>query len=492
MNPRKYIVFAVIAASLSLSSCSGTKNHCVTNCNVSGNASLSVTLAAIPFVPPPSTSILSFAVAINSVSLTPTSGGSVVNIPLNASVYSVDLTKLQSDSSFLGQVVANVPAGTYNKVTVGVTIAVVTSCTASNGTPGCNSGSVTQLTAGAAAPATSSFSLTLADNQQAGLQVIFNLGNAVTVNPATQVVSKVDLAAANVLTAVPLPPVASTLSAGQLDYLEDVTGVVTAASPSSVTVQTSTRGSFTSVITGSTIISPTCVIITTVSCNPPAVGQIASIDATLNSDGTSTLLEYDVLSPTSVDVIEGVVTTVPSSSTQFQIVTNDLVLASSNSHIGSNLALGEPVNITFAGTNPFVIDTKGLLPITNTPFSGSTSANDILPGQTVALRVTAFTPKAGATPAAATVDFVVLRFTRVAGSVSSSSPPTFGIQSLPPFFGQTASNLVQLSTTTTPITYLDGYSASGNITVGDTVGVRGLYFGVGFSPAFTVAKVRKH
>jgi hypothetical protein len=244
------------------------------------------------------------------------------------------------------------------------------------------------------------------------------------------------------------------------------------------------------VVTGSTIGSPNCVI-TNAICSP-AVGQVASIDATLNSDGTSTLLEYDPLSPTSVDIIEGTVTTVPSSSTQFQIVTNDLTLASSNSLFGSNLTLGEPVNITYAGTNPFAVDTKGLLPITNTPFTGGTSANDILPGQTVALRVTAFTPKAGATPAAATVDFVVLRFTRVAGSVSSSSPPTFGIQSLPPFFGQTTSNLVQLSTTTTPITYLDGYSASGNITVGDTVAVRGLYFGVGFSPAFTVAKVRKH
>ncbi|HXH68529.1 MAG TPA: hypothetical protein VNI81_15095 [Candidatus Limnocylindrales bacterium] len=490
MIRRNYLFFAILTATLALSSCSGTHNHCMTNCNTGGNASLSVTLAAIPFVPPPTTSILSLAVAINSVSLTPTSGGSVVNVPLNATVYSVDLTKLQSDSSFLGQVVGNVPAGTYNKVTVGVTLAVVTSCTATGGTPGCNAGSVAQITAGAAAPATSSFSLTLADNQHAGLQVLFNLGNAITVNPATQAVTGLNLAAANVLTAVPLPPTASTLSAGQFDYLEDVTGVVTAASASSVTVQTSTRGSFTSVVTGSTIGSPNCVI-TNAICSP-AVGQVASIDATLNSDGTSTLLEYDPLSPTSVDIIEGTVTTVPSSSTQFQIVTNDLTLASSNSLFGNKLTLGEPVNITYAGTNPFAVDTKGLLPITNTPFTGGTSANDILPGQTVALRVTAFTPKAGATPAAATVDFVVLRFTRVAGSVSSSSPPTFGIQSLPPFFGQTTSNLVQLSTTTTPITYLDGYSASGNITVGDTVALRGLYFGVGFSPAFTAAKVRKH
>jgi Domain of unknown function (DUF4382) len=491
MISRKYMIFAVFAAILSLSSCSGVKTACTTNCGGGGGgtASLSLTLAAAPIVPPPGTSLLSFAVTINSVSLTPASGGSAVNIPLNATTYSVDLTRLQSDSSFLGQVMSNVPAGTYNKVTVGVTSAVVTYCTASSGTAGCNFGSVAQFTSGASAPATSAFSLTLTSAEKAGLQVVFNIGNAITVNPTTQVVSAVNLAAANVVTAVPLPPLASTLSTGQLDYIEDVTGVVTAATSSSVTVQTSTLGPITSLLTSSTILSPNCVI-TNVTCSP-VVGQIASIDATLNTDGTSTMLEYDPLSVTSVDVIEGIVTTVPSSSTQFQIVTNDFIPATSNSHIGSNLNLGDPIQVTFTGTNPFVIDTKGLLPLATTTFKGSTSATDILPGQTVALRVTAFIPKSGTTPAAATVDFVVLRFTRVAGSVFSTSPPTFLIQNLPLFFGQTTSSQVQLSSVN-PFTYLDGYSSPSNITAGDNVAVRALYFGVGATPAFTAAKVRKH
>jgi len=490
MNSRNYLVFAVLAATLSLSSCSGVKTPCTTCGGGGGTASLNLTLAAAPLVPPPGTSLLSFAVTLNSVSLTPASGGSAVNIPLNATTYSVDLTRLQSDSSFLGQVMSNVPAGTYNKVTVGVTSAVVTYCTASSGTPGCILGSVAQFTAGASAPATSSFSFTLTSAEKAGLQVVFNIGNAITVNPTTQVVSALNLAAANVVTALPLPPLASTLSTGELDYIEDVTGRVTAATSTSVTVQTSTRGPITSLLTSSTILSPNCVI-TNVTCSP-VVGQIASIDATINADGTSTMLEYDPLSVTSIDVIEGIVTTVPSSPTQFQIVTNDFIPAASGSQIASGLSLGDPVLVTFTGTNPFVIDTKGLLPLTLTSFNGSTSANSILPGQTVALRVTGFTPKSGTKFAAATVDFVVLRFTRAAGSVSSSSAPTFGLQSLPLFFGQTTTSVVQLSTTTTPMTYLDGYTTGSNITVGDTVAVRALYFGVGFSPSFLAAKLRKH
>jgi hypothetical protein len=494
MNPRKYLVFAVFAASLSLSSCSGVHGPCTTNCGGGGGAaSLNLTLAAAPFVPPPSTSLLSFAVTINSVSLTPASGGSVVTIPLNAATYSVDLTKLQSDSAFLGQVISKMPSGTYNKVTVGVTSAEVTYCTASSGTAGCNSGSVAQFSAGASAPATSSFSLTLANGQQAGLQVVFNIGNAVTVNTATQVVTGVNLAAANVVTAVPLPPAASTLSTGQLDYLEDVTGNVTSVSSSSVSVQTATRGLITStIVTGSTIVSPDCLItnLQNQAC-APAVGQVVSIDSTLNSDGTSTMLEFDPLSLTSVDLIEGIVTSESTSNTQFQIVANDYVPATSGSHIGG-LRLGDTVNVTLGnGALPFFIDSKGLPDSSGSAFLGSNSATNIHTGQTVMVRVTGFTARSGNTPALATADAVVLRFTRFAAAAASAGTTQFSIGSLPPFFGFTVQPLV-LTSTGSPITYLDGYSSIGSINSGDALGIRALYFGSAVTPSFTAAKIRKH
>ena len=487
MNSRRCAVLVAFAAILALTSCSGVKNGGGGG-GGNGNASLSLTLAAVPFTPPPGTSILSFAVSINSVSLTPSNGGSVVTIPLNASAYTVDLTRLQSDSSFLGQVKAAIPSGTYNQVTVGITSAVVTYCAATSGTQGCNTGSVAQFTAGASAPSTSNFSLTLAANQQAGLRVLINFANALTVNSTTQAVTAVNLTAANVVTALSLPPAASTLSSGQLDYIEDVTGLVTAASSSSVTVQTATRGSITSTITGSTLASPSCVIQNT-ACTP-TVGQIASLDTTLNSDGTFSLLEFDPLSTTGADVIEGIVTTLNTSSTQFQVVTNDFIKASSVSLIGS-LNLGDPVNVTLSsGVNPFVIDSKGL-PIVTTAFTGATSATDILPGQTVALRVTGFTAKSGTTPAVAIVDFVVLRFTRVAGNVSTAGPTIFSIQSLPGFFGLTAPVQVQMSSGS-PSTYLDGYASTATITTSDNVSIRALYFGLTAVPSFTAAKVRKN
>ena len=488
MNPRKCLVFAAIAASLSLSSCSGVKNPCTTNCGGGGgNGSLNLTFAAEPFTPPPNTSILSFAVAVNSVSLTPSAGGSDVTIPLNASSFGVDLTRLQSDSAYLGQFINSVPAGSYNQLSVNLS-ALVTYCAATSGTPGCNSGSVAQISKAFASATTSNFSFTMGANQQAGLRVIINFANALTVNSATQAVTAINLTAANVATTVTLPPTLSTLSSGQLDYLEDVTGVITAASSSAVTVQTATRGPITSIITGSTLFSQNCVVLNN-SCTP-TVGQVASVDATLNIDGTSTMLLFDPLTATSVDLIEGIVTSETTSSTQFQLVANDFVKANSKSLIGG-LSLGDTVNVSLANlASGFFVDGKGL-PLTSSTFSGSNSATDIHTGQTVMVRVTAFTPRSGSTPASATSDAVVLRFTRFAATASGAGSAQFNIGSLPPFFGFTTQPVVQLGNGN-PITYLDGYTSNGSITSGDNLGIRALYFGTNVAPSFSAAKIRKN
>jgi len=480
----------LLLAAFSLTSCSGIPK---TGGGGGGNgtATVSFTIAAVPFTPPPGTSILSFAVTLSGVQLTPASGGAAVAIPLNATTYVVDLTRLQSDSAFLGQVLAKIPAGTYNAVTVGVTSAVVTYCTDLGGAVGCDTGSVAQITAGLSTPTTSSFSATFSNGQETGVQIQFNIGKALTVNANTQVVSAVNLAATNVLTASVLAPTSTTssLATGQLDFVEDVTGVVTAVSATAVTVQTSTHGSITAVPSASSLDVTNCV--TTSAACAPAVGQLASIDTALNSAGTFALLEYDPIAPTSSDWIEGIVPTTPSSSTQFQIVTNDIFLASAGSLIGTNLSLGAPVQVTLTNVKPFLVDSKGFL-VVATPFtSGATDATDIIPGQTVAVHVTKFTPKNGNVPAAATVDTVVLRFTRVAGSITSVPGPTLNIQSFPPFFGPAANIYEVQLNTASPSTNYDGVSGAAGLTVGNPASIRALYFGSTFVPALSAAKVRQ-
>jgi len=497
MNFRKDFASLLSLFALGLVACSGKPNPpCTVNCGGSGTASLSLTLTATPLTPPPNTNLLSFFVDINTITLTPTTG-TAVNIPLNATTIGVDLTRLQSDSIFLGTS-ATVPAGSYSSITVSISNPVVTFCTQTQGNTGCAPNSVATISGGAAAApqiTSAPFPLTLSANQQTGLAINFNLGNALTVSASQpQVVTAVNLAATNVLSANALPSTANSLTSGQLDFVEDVTGVVTAVNSTtqSVTVQTATRGTLTAIANSSTVFSPNC---TAFSLNLTfsgciVQGHVASLDTVLNSDGTFTLLEYDPLATATGDWVEGVVTVIPSSSTQFQIITNDTVLATSNSKLGNNLALATPVNVTLVSPSPFLVDTKGLLvPVTT---FGGTDASILLPGQTVAVHVTAFTAASG-TPATAAVsaDALYLRFTRVTGSLTSSAAPNVSIQSLPSFFGISTQVQIQLSAGAVNTNY-DGVSSSAGLTSGQTASIRALYFGSTIVPAFSAAKVRTH
>jgi len=491
---------ALLLLSVALVSCSGVPKTCTVNCGGGGTATLSMTMTAAPLTPPPNTNLLSFIVDVNTITLT-SSTGTNVNIPLNSTKLSVDLTKLQSDSAFLGTS-ATVPAGSYASITVSLSNPVVTFCTQTSGNTGCAAGSVATISGGAAAApkiTTAPFPLTLTANQKTGLAINLNLGNSLTVN-ASQVVTAVNLGAANVLSANNLPSASSSVATGQLDFVEDVTGVVTAVNTTtqSVTVKTATRGSLTAVANSSTVFSPNCTAfslsLTFASC--VVQGHVASLDMVLNSDGTLTLLEYDPLSTTAGDWIEGVVTAIPSSSTQFSVATNDAVFATSGSVISSSLSFGAAVNVTLVGSpqRPFVVDTKGFVAPANA-FSGGTDTSVLAPGQTVAAHVTAFTAGSGSTLAKASADSLYLRFTRVTGTVASVAPPnTFSMQSFPPFFALTTPITVQLSTGS-PSTNFDGISSSSTLTAGQTVSITALYFGppVGTTSTqtpFSTAKVR--
>jgi hypothetical protein len=495
MKRNKAILFMALLGALALNSCSNNHSQvCTTNCST-GTATLSVTMSAVPLAPPPGSSVLSFSVTINGISLAPT-GGSTINIPLTAATYTQDMTKLQSDSAFLGQVIANVPAGSYNNVALGVTSASVTFCTQlAPGTPGCANGSITTLSAGVSAPA-SAISLTLLANEKTGLQLQLNMSNTLTIVPATQVVSAINLTAANVLGAVTLPPSASSLAANQLDFVEDFTGVVTTVTATAVTIQSSEHGTITAAQNSATFYSPNCAVLplTTDFAGCVQQGQLASMDAALNADGTFTLLNFDPLESTASDWIEGTVSAVPSSSTQFRLVATDLFLQPAGSLIGTNLSVSAPVTVNLAAGATFGVDLKGLtVPVEATTFSSSNDTSVLKPGQTVAIHVTSFTPGPSAV---ATVDFVGLRFTRVTGSISSvAAPNSFSMQTLPPFFGTTSALLVELNQPINPSTAptnFDGVADATHLTVGDTVSIRALYFGPASAEPFSAAKVRKH
>ena len=496
---RKWRVFLPLVVGLSLVACSGPNPS--GSIEIGGNpgagGGLIVALRAGPLSPPPNTNLLAFRTTVLGISLTPATGGSV-NVPLNSDLYRADLTRLQSDTAFLAFSKA-IPAGTYTSMVVSLSNPAVTFCTQIQGLTGCAEGSLSTLSGGPANPVITAapFPLVVTGGQSIGLAVNINVANALTVDEQTQTIGRVNLGAANVLTAVILPPSSSSLPPSTLDFIEDVTGVVSSvdAMKQSVTIETATQGSITAIAGPSTTVSPNCFTFnlgSTFTCAQP--GQVASLETVLNADGTFTLLEYDPLGITAGDWIEGIITVPPSSSTQFQLVTNNLVLAPTNSRIGNHLELGAPVSVTLVNPQPFVVDTKGLA-VPSSTFSGATGASILVPGQTLAAHVVSFSPASGATPAAASVDFVYLRFTRVTGSVSTAAPPnTFTMQSFPSFFGLTVPANIQLSSGS-PGTNFDGITGASGLVSGQTASIRALYFGPPTGPTptpspFSAAKVR--
>jgi len=501
---KEYWVVSLLILAVLLESCGGGQpaplGASVSHATVSGNggtAALGVTLRTLPFLGPANINILSFRANVVGISVTPSTGGST-NVPLNSGLYQVDFTKLQSDTALLALSRA-IPPGTYTNMVVSLSNPAVTYCSPTQGTTVCAPGSVTTVSGGPATPiiATAPFPLVVTASQSIGLAVTVNVLNSLSVSAQTHTITDVNLGAAGVLTAMMLPPASSNLPPGALEFIEDTTGIVSSvnAATHTVTMQTATKGPITAVEGTTTIVSPNCSIFhlgDTFTCAKE--GQVASVDMTLNTDGTLTLQEYDPLDTAAGDWIEGVIAGPPSSSSQFEIVTNDLVLEPSNSLINGNLQLGAAVRITLVSPRPFVVDTKGLV-VPTTSFSGATDASVLTSGQTVAARVIAFSPASGTAPAAASVDFLYLRFTRVTGLVSSAAAPnTVTMQSFPPFFGLTVPAVVQLSNGL-PSTNFDGITGASSLVSGQTISLRALYFGPPTGPTptptpFSAAKIR--
>jgi len=345
--------------------------------------------------------------------------------------------------------------------------------------------------------ATSPFPLVVTRGQNAGLAINVNIAKALTVDGRTQAITSVNLGAPDVLSAMILPPASSSLPAATLDFVEDVTGIVSSVDEASksVTIQTATKGAISAVAGATTTVSPNCTTFNLGSAfTCVKQGQVASLDTILNPDGSLTLLQYDPLAIMEGDWIEGIIGLPPSSTTQFQLVTNDFVLRNNHSQIGNTLELGAPVLITLVNPKPFIVDSKGLV-IPITAFTGATDASVLAPGETLAVHVVSFTPATSTTLAAASVDFVYLRFTRVTGSVASAAPPNaFAMQSLPSFFGLTFPVTVQLSNVS-PSTNFDGLGGASEIVPGQLASIRALYFGPPTGPTptsspFSAAKVR--
>lgn len=506
---KAFSIFLILSlAVLTLTSCSGPFSACKVNCGQGGTATVSVTLVADTL--PANPSILSFKVSVNGVQFTPTTGTAVTLTPATPVI---DLMRLQSDTAFLGML-ANVPSGTYTiQVSLSnptITFLNDTGSTVTAGSTTCANNAVCTASLTAAGnPSISSFTLTATSSGKQGIGLDFNLKNAISLSGGTLSLNfNPSAPSPAVLTAFTLPRSNANLGSNQLELIEDFTGAVT-LSGNNVTITSPTRGALTATNTSSSFfdLSPDGSM-----CPAPGSftscvvnGQIASVDAFLNSDGTISLKEYEPLVTTQKDLVEGTVYSI-SSPTQFSLVVTDKLQAASGSLI-NGLNTGAPLTVNISSSaSSFFVDTKGLAVSSVAPgilanFAGQTSTSAIHDGQSIAVHVTAFTVASGSTPASATADTVTLRWSRITSSVQSASSPVFTISGTPSYFGFAQGSLFGVQTFNgTPgadgITNFDGV-ADGNGLAPTTppVALRALFLenaSNSANPVFYAAKVRQH
>lgn len=425
MNSKKILLLAALAAVFAVSSCSGLNSSCTTNCG-GGNANLSITISDTP---PTNTSVVSFSLPIIGITLTPSSGSAVSVFSSNPST-DFELTRLQSDTNL---VLANqtVTAGSYTAINVTVAGPTGTFANSSSGTVGaCVAGAFCGMT-GNAATITYTFSspLVLSSGGNQWVDLDFNYNNAIVTS--SNVVG-IDVTQPGVMTASSTVPVG--VASGNFANIDDFTGAITALSGTSITLQSSLRGSLTAAITSSTPWydpqgqcngggSQSCV----------GVGSIVSLQGLLSTSGLVNATSLDIIdaSTAPADEVEGLI--FPSScngSASFGMILSDSVIFTSGSPLTTS-GFGSGVCLTIDPSATYGIDTGILSTQAVSPHIGFQSGSDLLPGQTVRARITG--AASGTNGVNVTATGMLLRYSRVTATVSVAAN-VFTVTGLPGYF----------------------------------------------------------
>jgi hypothetical protein len=499
MHRNNALLVSLFLLSFSLAACSGPSGTGTCPGGVCGPGTGKVAVTMVADTLPANPSFLSFQVTIASITLTPAVGtATTVNL---SPARTVDLMRLQTDTAFLG-IFGNIPTGQYTNATLtlsGNAIITFLNDTATT-ISSCPASTICPLTVTASSNPVAAVSYVVSQNGVTGIGIDLNIFSAVSI---VQNALAVNFSNANVLSAFTLPRAGSNLASGQLDLIEDFTGVASLGS-SSVTVSSAAstgHGSLVAAANSSTLYDPDptgihCPTGTTQLSQCVSSNQAVSMDAVLNSDGTLSIQEIEPLLATLQDTVEGTVVVInQTNQTQFTLIVTDIIPAAQASLIGG-LKIGDGLSVNLVNNNPFLVDTKGL-PVQSSfgsnfqSFFGQTNTTAIHLGQTVAVHVTAFTAAAGITIASSNTDTVTLRWSRFTATTSSASDPAFSITGFPSSFNATGIAEVEVFSNTN----LDGIASTSNLAVGAPVAMRALFIensGDSLNPAFYAAKVRQH
>jgi hypothetical protein len=466
--PSAAATVTLTATSVNDATKSSTATITVTAAAAAGAAAVSLTMTDTP---PAGVTLLSFEVNVTGATLNPGS----VDLLGGKGPIQIEVKQLETESAFLST--APVAPGTFTSLTLTFANPELTFKNDTGAAlAGCAVGAVCEIKPTGTLTSTINFpgsGIVVMANSPAGIQVDVNTG---TILGATL---GVDFSLAGAVSVQQL----SMKPAGELDDLDDLRGAVesldttnkkftlhTADGDFPITTATNTEFDFEACAANNF----TCL----------QNNQVVEVDAKLMAGGVFLAKKIEFEDDTEDDELEGIVFKIDDA-THFEMVVLDELRSVNNVNIGN------PTVVTLS--NPgFQVKADGL----SVPsalqgnFEGATDTSQLLPGQTVEIRLTG--PANPGPPVTVTSNRVRLRMTQFTANVKAGSivPPNFSVDTLPALFTNAGISSIHVQTSSN--TDFEGVSGVTALADGNTVSLRGLLFKNGaLSPELVVKKVRK-
>lgn len=439
--------------------------------------------------PPAGVTVLSFQIEITGASLLP-SNPSEQPVSLIAKPEDVELEHLQTESALLANI--NVPAGTYNGVTVTfaspqMTILNQTGATLTVGNQKCANMQICEITPTLNAASvtvqapTQPFPITLSANSPVVLGLDFNLNASIQQSnlSITPTISVSELPALAAQQQERMHLIGQITAVDQTNQTFTLTDELTG---NSYTISTNSNTDFD--------FGPTCSA-ENFSCLQ--TNQIVIVHVVQTSSGTLLATKVELFAPPIVSqmTVEGVVTGINTSSSSFQIVVGyEGEFTGGQMQPIPGITTGIPLTVDVALQATFAIDTDNLTLPSGLSFA---SLNDMMVGQTVRVHVTAFSAMGTPPSFTITVDQIRLEPSEVTATITaintSVTPQTFTLGNLPPLFTNSGTSTLQVDVLST--TFFCNVSGLDALSSGDYVSVAGLLFKTTSTPIMVAEAVFK-
>jgi hypothetical protein len=419
--------------------------------------------------PPTGVTVISFKIAIVGAALQSSSGN--VSLLNGSEPIEVELTKLETESAFLGT--SQVPADTYTGMQVTLANPDLTVFNGSGSAIGpCPNNTTCEFAPSVSGSLTYTgppFPLTLNANSPSALQIDVNLNNIINSD------FSLNLNNPSVLT---VTQVSAPAGGGEPDDNE-VTGVIKSVGTNQFVLQDPLSGTTLTINVNAQTeydgFDDIGCSTETFSCL--AVGQIVEVDQSVMPDGTLVAQKVDLQDQNSEGkAIEGsIVSLTGNPPTAFQMVVLDEFSDT------TGISVGNAVSVTI---QPGAVFQEGPSDVPIPPDLSFASASDLAIGQEVHIQPSSIS---AGPPVTIATGSIRLTDSQITASVASVNGSTITLNNLPGQF--TAAGITQIAVRTSSLTEFEDLSGVGALIPGEIVSVRGFLFN-GTPPTVVAEKVR--